>query len=296
MKVLITGGTGFIGLNLQERLTNDYDIISPSRQELDLVSEHSVSAFFKEHHFDAVIHCATWDAKWNSTKDPSMILDYNVRMFFNLVRERDKFGKLISLGSGAEFSKPHWIPFVTEAHFDDHVPADPYGFSKYVINKYIEHMHDTVNLRLFGVFGKYEDWQTRFISNAICRAIHDLPIVIHQDVSFDYLYIDDLLNIIEWFLSNTPKEKTYNVCTNKTNRLTALARIILDILGKRLPIEVKQIGYGLEYSGNNARLLSEIKDLQFTPIDQSIKFLCSWYDANINRISRMALTQDTRFG
>lgn len=294
MKILITGGSGFIGQNLQERLSKIHNTFVPSRNELDLVDTHSVSLFFNENHFDAVIHCATWDAKWNSTKDTSMILDHNLRMFFNLVRERDRFDKLICMGSGAEFSRPHWVPFMTEDFFDTHVPTDPYGFSKYIINKYINTMENTVNLRLFGVFGKHEDWQTRFISNAICRAIYDLPIIIHQDVAFDYLYIDDLLNIIEWFIYNTPKEKTYNVCTNTTTLLSTLSGKVLDALGKKLPVEVIQTGYGREYGGNNSLLLSEIKNLRFTPITESIKDLCLWYIAHIDMIPYQVINENAR--
>lgn len=284
MKVMITGGTGFIGLNLQKRLRNEYDVFSPPRKELDLVNEYSVSAFFKEHNFDTVIHCATWDAKWNSNKDSSMILDHNVRMFFNLVRERNHFGRLLYLGSGAEFSKLHWIPFATEDYFDTHVPVDAYGFSKYIINKYIEHLPGTVNLRLFGVFGQHEDWRTRFISNAICRAIYDLPITIIQDVLFDYLYIEDLLDIIEWFLKNDPKERAYNISTDRIYRLSDLAKMILAVLEKDLPIEVLRKGYGRECSGDNSRLRLEMQDLRFTPMKKAIRALIQWYQEHIDQV------------
>lgn len=38
---------------------------------------------------------------------------------------------------------------------------------------------------------------------------------INQNVKFDYLYIDDLCKIVEWFVTNTPKYNYYNVCTGK---------------------------------------------------------------------------------
>lgn len=285
MKILITGGSGFIGSNLKKRLyRNNYDVLSPSREELDLVNECSVTTFFKKHNFDIVIHCATWDAKWNSKKGPSMILDHNIRMFFNLIREKDHFGRLLCLGSGAEFGKLHYIPLSKENYFDAHVPLDPYGFSKYIINKYIKYIPDTVNLRLFGVFGQHEDWQTRFISNAICRAIYNLPLTIIQDVLFDYLYIEDLLDIIEWFLNYEPKEKVYNICTGKTYSLSDIAKMILEILNKDIPIEVLLKGYGIEYSGDNSRLCSEMHNLQFTPMRKAIGILVQWYQQNINQI------------
>lgn len=295
MKIMITGGNGFIGLNLQERLGREHVVFAPSRKDLDLVNASDVRAYFREHSFDAVIHCATWDATQYSNKDTSKILDYNLRMFFNIVRERDNFGRLISLGSGAEFSRPHWTPFMTEDYFGIHVPADPYGFSKYIINKHIESMPGAVNLRLFGVFGKHEDWRIRFISNAAYRALHDLPINIRQDVFFDYLYINDLSDIINRFLYIVPKQKVYNVCTNRTCSLTVLARIVLDSLGKDLPIEVSQEGLGQEYSGDNSRLLSEMKNLRFTPVEEAVRSLCIWYQKNALNNDTKQLKKDMRF-
>jgi UDP-glucose 4-epimerase len=294
MKILITGGNGFIGRNLKDGLSKRHDVAGPSSHELNMLDERSVDAYLGLHKFDAVIHCATWDAKWNSDKEASRILDHNLRMFFNLSRSGEKYGRLISMGSGAEFSKTHWVPLMKEDYFDTHVPEDQYGYSKYIINKYITHMDDTVNRRLFGVFGSHEDWQTRFISNAICRAIHNLPIVIYQDVAFDYLYIDNLADIVDKFLANEIKEKTLNVCTGATHLLTSLAGLVLEALGKDLPVEVVEPGLGREYSGNNSLLLSEMGNIRFTPMAEAIKELCGWYLARIEQIPLDVIKENAR--
>ena len=62
------------------------------------------------------------------------------------------------------------------------MPGDAYGFSKYICAKYIERSERILDLRLFGVFGPYEDYTVRFISNACCRVLKGLPIVLRQDV------------------------------------------------------------------------------------------------------------------
>ena len=95
------------------------------------------------------------------------------------------------------------------------MPRDAYGFSKYICAKYIERSEKIVNLRLFGVFGAYEDYTVRFISNACCRALKGLPIVLRQDVTFDYLYVKDLAKITRWFIENNARHKAYNVCTGR---------------------------------------------------------------------------------
>ncbi|MBF0520449.1 MAG: NAD(P)-dependent oxidoreductase, partial [Nitrospirae bacterium] len=160
----------------------------------------------------------------------------NLKMFFNLTRCGDAYGKMIYYGSGTEFDRKHWIPKMSEDYFDAHVPADDYGFSKYIMAKYTEKADNIYNLRLFGVFGKYEDWAIRFISNACCKALMDLPITIKQNVLFDYIYIEDILKITQWFIEHEAAQRCYNVCRGEAYELVALAKMVLDISNKNLNI------------------------------------------------------------
>ena len=237
--------------------------------------------FFKKNQFDVVIHTANYDsaAKY-STKDPAKVLEQNLKMFFNIVRCQDYFGKMIYFGSGAEFDRQHWIPKMKEDYFDSHIPQDQYGLSKYIMTKYAEQHNNIYNLRLFGVFGKYDDWRTRFIPHACCHAVMNLPIIIEQNKYYDFLYIDDLIKIVKWFISTTPKQKVYNICIGQTIDFKTIAQKIVKISGKTLEIKINKDGLGKEYSGDNSRLLYEIKSLKFRPIDQSLKALYHWYDSN----------------
>lgn len=280
MKIFVTGSTGFIGRNLVEQLINKYKIHAPTSKELDLFDEDKVYDYLKMHKFDIVIHAATWNATRNSPKDLTKVLPNNLRMFFNLVRCEQHFGKMIYYGSGAEYDRRHWIPKMKEDYFDTHVPADQYGFSKYVMRKYAGKAENIYNLCLFGVFGKYEDWEIRFISNACCKAVWNLPITIKQNVVFDYMYIDDLLDITDWFIRNTPKEKTYNICTGQTNDLLTLAKKVLKASGKNLDIIIKKEDMGTEYSGDNSRFMHEFGGYKFQSMDECIERLYNWYDNN----------------
>jgi len=278
MKILITGGSGFIGRNLIEQLNSTYDILAPGSQELNLLNESSVIPYLKNNCFDVIIHSATWNATVTSTKDTGLVLENNLRMFFNLARGSQYFGKFINFGSGAEYDRIHWVPKMKEAYFDSFVPADQYGLSKYLINKYIETLNHSYNLRLFGVFGKYEDWRIRFISQTCCRAILDLPIIINQNVTFDYTYIDDVVKITEWFIHNEPRRKTYNVCSGQTHTLLELAKKVVAKSGKQLEIRAAKEGMGREYSGDNTLLIDEMDGFIFTDIDKSINELYEWYE------------------
>ncbi|MDD5155310.1 MAG: NAD(P)-dependent oxidoreductase [Candidatus Omnitrophica bacterium] len=281
MKILITGGNGFIARNLFEGLNGEYALVSRSSAELDLLDSREVFEYIKGNRFDVIIHTATYDAApKHSAKDPAKVMENNLKMFFNLVRCNDRFGRMIYYGSGAEFKRENWIPKMKEDYFDRYVPQDQYGFSKYIMNKYTQLSTNIYNLRLFAVFGKYEDWRVRFISNACCRAALGLPITVNQNVFFDYMYIDDLINITKWFIENAPHEKTYNICTARAFSHLELARKVSEISGKNPEIIIKDRGAGIEYSGDNSRLMDEIGGYDFKDMDSSIEELYNWYSAN----------------
>lgn len=292
MKLLITGATGFIGRNLKERLIEKYEIFAPSSQELNLLDEDAVKEYIIRHRFGVVIHAATWNATKNSKKDLTKVFPNNCRMFFNIARCSEYYGKMIYYGSGAEYDRRHWKPKMKEGYFDTHVPVDDYGFSKYIMAKYTENARNIYDLCIFGVFGKYEDWEIRFISNACCKVLWDLPITIKQNVFFDYLYIDDLVNITEWFIENEPKERFYNICTGRAFDFLTLAKKVLAVSGKNLEIKVAKEGLGTEYSGENTRLIKEIGDYKFREMDECIRDLYNWYLENKTLINRNSLLYD----
>lgn len=289
--VLLTGGSGFIGRNLVESLRGNYEILSPSRQELDLLDEQAIRRYVIQHAIDVVVHSATTPGHRNA-KPIADLAVRNQKMFFGLARNRDHYGKLIFLSSGAVYDMRHYRPKMREEYFDTHVPVDEHGFSKYVCAKYIEEADNILELRLFGVFGKYEDYEIRFISNAICKAIMGLPITIKQNRRFDYLYVDDLAMVVDHFIKHDATYKTYNVTSGQVIDLKSLAELVRETSGNRTDIFIKEEGCGIEYSGDNSRLRESIPHLVLTPFSQSIPSLYAWYERNRSLINRELLLVD----
>ena len=75
------------------------------------------------------------------------------------------------------------------------------------------------------------------------------------------------------------KYKDYNVVSGIKISLIELAEIVRDISGKQLPIYVAKDGVGKEYTADNKRLLSELKDFEYTSIKDSIRELYDWYSS-----------------
>ena len=292
MNILLTGGSGFIGRNiLGSNLAEKYNISAPTRQQLDLTDEDATAKYFSENNTDIVIHAAGKPGHRNA-KDPANIYYSDMRMFLNLLRNEGLYKKMIILGSGAIYDQRFDVIKAKEDDDNKHLPIDEHALYRYTVHRMIAGKRNIVELRIFGIFGKYEDYAIRFISNAICKTLFDLPITIKQNRKFDYLYIDDLMPILDYFISHESKFNVYNVTPGQPVELKELAEMVKEISGKNLPVKIAQKGMGLEYSGSNFRLKKEIKNLYLTPIGQAIRDLYIWYSEHKNTLTKELLAKD----
>lgn len=294
--ILITGASGFIGKNLVEYLSNkkqQYRVYAPLHEQLDLLDSKKVCDFIMESDIHIVVHGANVGGSRKSTTQN--VLDKNLRMFFNLDRCEKYFEKLILLGSGAEYDKINMLPRVKEEDFGRFIPADDYGFSKYIMSKCIEHSEKMINLRMFGVFGRYEAYEYRFISNSIVKNLLRLPIVIRQNVFFDYVYINDCVRIIEWFIENKADHRFYNLSCGGAVALYTLAAKINEAAKFKSPVNIINEGLNTEYSADNSRLQIQIPGLAFTPLDVSIPELYEYYESIIGSVDTNKVIRDPYF-
>lgn len=289
--ILITGSSGFIGGNLVEFFRDKYKLLTPKHQELDLLSQDAVNTYFQNNQIDYVIHGANVGGNRTIDDGPD-IVEKNLRMFFNIAENEENFNKMIQLGSGAEYSKEKMPPQVKESQCGRYIPKDYYGFSKYIISKYIEKNPKIYSLRLFGVFGPGEDYRYKFISNSIVKNMLGMPITIMQNVFFDWLYIQDLMYIIEYFLSNNPQKNIFNITTGKQTDILSIAQLINDFSDFKSDIILINNGFNREYSGHNHRLLSEMGHYEFMSIDDSIRLLIEYYKANFETLELDIIRKD----
>ena len=231
IKILITGGNGYIAKSITNHLWEKYHILSPGREELDLLDSKSVDTFFEGKYFDVVIHTATLGGSRLKEEDETVSF-YNLIMFYNLIRKKEQFNKLISFGSGAEFNTEY----------------SPYGFSKKVINKLI-HKHDNFyNLRIYAVFDEKEK-DTRFIKSNIKRYLNNEPIIIHQDKLMDFIYMPDLISIVEYYIVGKDLLKEVDCIYDDTVSLSNIAQQINNLSINKVPINIEDPLPGQNYIG-----------------------------------------------
>lgn len=274
-RILITGASGFVGKNLKEALTARYMVFAPAHKDLDLMDYIQLERYILENGIDIVIHAAICSAKPCGVGREFF---NDMQMFLNLEKVSGHLEKILYFGSGAEFDKRFDIRMVREEEFGKSIPVSEYGMAKYTMNKITCNSPNIYNLRLFGIFGKYEPWNIRFLSNLCCKAIFDLPMTVRQDCYFDFLFIEDLPDIVTWFIEHVPRYHDYNVCQGQEYRLIELAELVRKISGKDLPIILLNKNRNLDYSADNHRLKQEILDLHITHIEKAIILLYDYYD------------------
>lgn len=184
MKILITGGSGYIAKSLYANISQRYDTLLINRQILNLENSNEVDKFFHDKYFDVVIHCAISGGNRLKSDDWD-ILDKNLVMYYNLLKNKDHYGKFINFGSGAELQSQN----------------TPYGMSKMVIRHSILEKDNFYNVRIYAVFDENE-LDTRFIKSNLTRYINKESMMIFENKRMDFFYMKDLILLINHIIEN----------------------------------------------------------------------------------------------
>lgn len=275
MNILLTGSGGFIGRNLKEKIATDYTLFMPRSAELDLLNQKDVSKYVRDNSINLIAHSAANGVR--ITPDASMeeVAEKNIVMFENLAALVSDDCRMISLGSGAEYDKHRDLHKVKESEFGQSIPKDPYGYSKYIIAKRILEMENVLDLCVFGVYGKYEDF-SRITTYMAQQILNKAPITINRNVVFDFIYIDDLCEIIRRFIKKFPMHKRINATPIKSISLEKLAETANLITDTKSEIIIKNPDLNYEYTGSNDLLLTELADFSFTDYDDGMQQLYNY--------------------
>jgi dTDP-4-dehydrorhamnose reductase len=198
MKVGVLGCNGFLG-----RYFLQYNKWIPiTREEVDLLNPVSVQNFFCNYKFSVIIHCAVVGGS-RLKEDSSDVLKENIIMFENVARFFD--GKIIYFSSGAVFK--------------GNPPIDPYGLSKWIIDKRIMQISNAYSLRIWGCYGPGE-LPTRF--SAICK--DKGHVVIEKDKYFDFIDVNDVMKVVREYVDGYRTAKECNLVYEECFKLSEWAK------------------------------------------------------------------------
>jgi len=269
LKALVTGGAGFIGSHLVDRLMeNDFEVtvldnfstgsLKNLSQHLgkanfhlidgDIRSERDVKKALED--IDFVFHLAAIVSVELSIKNPILVNEVNVCGTLNLLEESLNSGvkRFVYISSCAVYGNPTRLP-IDEEHPTK--PTSPYGASKLASENYCRIFHEiyglqTVSLRLFNVYGSrqamgpYSGVITKFID----RLKHGKPPIIYGDgeQTRDFIFVDDVVDACLHAINcKNCVGESINVGSGVETSINELARTISSLFGmqKIKPIYTK---------------------------------------------------------
>lgn len=256
MKVLITGGAGFIGHNLALFLKEKgysvtaFDSLERSVESAvkrlkaagmlfvrgDIRDTNKLAEVLRGS--DTIVHCAAYIDVEESVVKPLLYLDNNVLGTVSVAKSCFDAGvrRVVYLSSAAVYGDPVKLP-VREDH--PLRPLSPYGLSKLLAERVLEfysaeHGLEVVTLRLFNIYGPgqsgaYAGVVTKFVS----KAKASLPLIIFGDgeQTRDFLHVNDACRAIELALSTGHVNEVYNIGSGVATRIKDLAKLIMELTG-----------------------------------------------------------------
>lgn len=246
MRVLITGGYGFIGLNLAISLSsNSYDIkILDSMENSNIVTTFDDNGKFirgsildfdllmeETKDVDIIVHLAARPGVQNSVDYPNSTFSVNCNGTFNCLEaaRKNNVKRFIFASSGAVLGdvKP---PFSEELAPK---PMSPYGSSKLSGEMFCESYRkcydlDTISLRFSNVYGSFSEHKDNLIPNAIRAGLSNNPLYIYGsgEQERDFTHVNDILQGIMMGIEGKLDPGVYQLARGESYTVNEVVNLI----------------------------------------------------------------------
>jgi nucleoside-diphosphate-sugar epimerase len=302
-RVIITGGSGFVGANLARRLVQDgYEVhlfvrkgYTPWRlealraearlTEVDFSDADGLVRVVADIRPDWVFHLAAYGAYPDQT-DLRRMVDTNIVGTMNLVAAclKTGFQAFINTGSSSEYGFKNHAPSETEwlepnSHYAV-TKASTTLFCRYTAQRYGVRLP---TLRLYSVYGPYEE-PTRLIPTIIVRGLRgELPPLANPDTARDYVYVEDVIDAFLLAATQPIREPgaVYNVGTGIQTSLREVVEVARSVIG--IPVE-PQWGTMTDrqwdtsiWVADNRKIQAELGWRPHHPFEQALRLTADWF-------------------
>ena len=320
MKILITGGAGFIGSNLCEYFLSKGNIVT-CLDNFATGHRYNIEHLLGNTNFrllegdirniddclkatndiDYVLHQAALGSVPRSINDPITTNDVNVSGFLNmLIASRDNgIKRFVYAASSSTYGDSASLPKVEEVIGK---PLSPYAVTKYVNELYADvfsktYGMETIGLRYFNVFGRKQDPNGAYaavIPKFVMQFMKKESPIINGDGNFsrDFTYIDNVIQMNELAITTQNKEAlntVYNTAFGDRTTLNDMVFYLKKYLSEfDASIANVEVIYGPNRVGDIPHSLASIekakKSLNYAPkysFQEGLKEAVTWYWENL---------------
>ncbi|SRR6056297_2849976 len=310
MKILITGGAGFIGSNLTKQLLNRGDEVvivdnfndyyDPELKrdrvksildgcdfglwEADIRDYSGLEETFKKEKPQKIVHLAAMAGVRNSLLNPLLYEEVNVKGTTNLLDLSVKYGieNFVYASSSSVYGNNKKIPFSEEDSVD--TPISPYASTKKateLMAHVYSHIHNlnTTGLRYFTVYGPWgrpDMALFKFTKNIL----EDKPIEVYNygKMSRNFTYVDDIVTGTITVLDANLKYEIMNIGGDREETLLRFIEVIENNIGRKAKKKMMPIQPGDVPS--TVADISKLRKLGWRPttrIEEGVKNFVEWY-------------------
>jgi len=256
MKYVVTGGTGFIGSHLTERLVKQGDVVTVL-DNLNTGKIENLKSVSKKINFvqndirdfevlrslmenvDGVFHQAAMASVQDSFRIPEKFHDVNVNGTENIFKIAKEFGiKVVYASSSSVYGDTSILP-TTES--DEKRPINPYAKTKLEKDKlaeqYAKNGLKVIGLRYFNVFGPRQSKEYAGVIKLFLERIQQgLPPLVNGDglQIRDFVYVDDAVNANILSMESDIDFEFFNIGTGTTISILDLANMIIKFSGLKI--------------------------------------------------------------
>jgi GDP-L-fucose synthase len=250
--VLITGSTGMVGRNATDKLLEKgFDVLAPTRKELDLIDSREVLRYFKSKKIDVVIHAAglVGGIQANIEK-PYSFLSVNSQIALNVINASIETGieRLINLGSSCMYPKDCQDELTEDLILTG--PLEPtnegYAIAKIMASKLCDFVQSEFGLNYktlipCNLYGKYDNFHPlkSHMIPAVIRKVHEaftingfVEIWGTGEARREFMFVEDLIDFIIWSLDNYDQlPSTINVGLGHDYSIKEYYESIAEVIG-----------------------------------------------------------------
>jgi len=244
VKILVTGGLGFVGRHLVQELRDRKDDVwltgvhhdaDPQYLRCDVGEYRQVARIFENHKFDCVYHLAAEFGRWNGEDFYETLWKSNVIGTKHMIRaqERHRF-RMVFFSSSEVYGD--WPGVMSEDVMDNYEikQLNDYAMTKWVgemqiLNSVQTSQTETVRVRLFNVYGPGEPYSTyrSALVRFIYSALHGLSYTVYANHTRSWLYIDDAIGALATIARNFKAREVYNIASAEDVAMKQLSDAII---------------------------------------------------------------------